>query len=196
MVIMMTDEADAVYSYVKQKISVLSTDCQWSKAMLARLRRCVGKDIRDSEESWAVTLGDLPEDLCGRPSGDGFDPSRAEKAVHIALTLFALHMQGRKDSAQQDDRSFASAIRSVMNESNMDGIKRRFDSMVTSTDLNELAYHARGLVQIMRSSGDVRFDYAAFARDLYYYQTPNGQRNVLIRWGENFYMKSFETEED
>ena len=192
----MMNEADAVYGYVKQKTSMLGTDSQWSKAMLARLRRCVGKDIRDSEESWEITLGDLPEDLCGRPVGNDFEPSRAEKAIHIALTLFALHMQGRGTSAQEDGRSFSSAIRSMTDDSNMEGIKRRFDSMVTATDLNELAYHARGLIQIMRSSGDIRFDYAGLARDLYFYQTPGGQRNVLIRWGENFYATPYKNEEE
>ena len=185
-------DANDVSEFVRRKIIQLGMDNQWSKGMLARLRRSVGKDIRDSQESWELTLGDMPPGLSGRIYSNEFLPSPAENAAHIALTMFAMHMQGRSTTAHSDGTGFATAIRMMMNESNMEGIKRRFDSMVTATDLSEFSYHARGLIQLMRSSGDYRFDYAMFARDLYYYQFPDGKRNTLIRWGQEFYMKPFD----
>ena len=64
--------------------------------------------------------------------------------------------------------------------------------MVTATDLTEMAYHARGLVQMMRADDSIGFDYARFAQDIYYYQFPNGRRNILMSWGQDFYTKQFE----
>ena len=190
------NEAQAVSEYVRQKTYTLGNGSQWSRAMLARLRRCVGKDIRDSQDSWEITLDGLPSELAGKSSPYDFQPSPAENAVHTALTIFALHMQGRDPSASTDARSFAAAIRSIINDSNADGIKRRFDSMVTATDLPELAYHARGLVQMIRTQSDVGFDYPRFARDIYFFQFPDGRRNVLMSWGQEFYTKPFDNKKE
>lgn len=186
------NDAQMISDFVRRKIAILGNGSQSSRAMLARLRRCVGKDIRDSQESWDVTLGDLPAELTGRSTSNDFKPSSAEVAVHTALTIFALHMQGRDRTADCPGRSFASAIRSMINDGNADGLKRRFDSMVTATDLTEMAYHARGLVQMMRSDDSIGFDYARFAQDIYFFQFPNGRRNVLMNWGQDFYTKQFE----
>ena len=186
------NEAQAVSEYVGQKISIICNDSPWSKAILARLRRCVGKDIRDSQESWEITLDKLPTELAGDGKYGDYNPSPAENDVHTALTIFALHMQGRSTSASTSKRSFASAVRSIMTNSNADGIKRRFDSMVTATDLSELAYHARGLVQLIKTQTDIGFDYPRFARDIYFFQFPEGRRNVLMSWGQDFYTKPIE----
>lgn len=186
------NEAQMISDFVRRKTAVLGCGNQSSRAMLARLRRCVGKDIRDSQESWDITLGDLPIELAGKATSNDFKPSPAEIAVHTALTTFALHMQGHDRTVDSAGRSFASAIRSMVNESNADGLKRRFDAMVTATDLTEMAYHARGLVQMMRADDSIGFDYARFAQDIYFYQFPNGRRNILMSWGQDFYTKQFE----
>lgn len=185
-------EAQMISDFVRRKTTMLGNGSQSSKAMLARLRRCVGKDIRDSQESWDITLGDLPTELTGRAASDDFRPSPAEVAIHTALTMFAVHMQGRDHTADSIGSSFASAVRSMMNDSNADGLKRRFDAMVTASDLTEMAYHARGLVQMMRAYDGIGFDYARFAQDIYYFQFPNGRRNVLMSWGQDFYTKQLE----
>ena len=186
--------ADSVSDYVGRKIHLLENGSPSSKAMMASLRKCAGKDIRDSPDSWEITLSGLPEQMEGKALPDGLAPSVAENAVHVTLTLFAVHMQSRDMTANSPNRSFASAIRSMMNESNKEGVKRRFDSMVTSTDLSELAYHARSLIQLLRSTTDLGFDYQGLARDLYFYQFPDGKRNTLMRWGQDFYGKPFEND--
>ena len=71
---------------------------------------------------------------------------------------------------------------------NEEAVKRRFNAVITSSDVIELTYHVRGLVQLMRSSEPViGFDYPQFAKDLYNYQFPDGKRNVILRWGQDFY---------
>ncbi len=180
------NEKKIISDYVGYKISLLDADSPWSKAELAKLRRCVGKDIRESQDTWEIILDGIPEELMGRPA-DGFEPSAAECAVHTTLTLYALHMQGRTRTANSEERSFASAIAATIDGTNDEGVRRRFASMITATDLNEMTYHARSLIQIMRTKENICFDYRSFAKDLYSYQFPEGKRNVLIRWGRDFY---------
>ena len=61
------------------------------KASLANLRRGIGTTPGDIPELWELFLQDLPEEMLSR-SGV---PTHAQWAVYIALTLFALHQQGK-----------------------------------------------------------------------------------------------------
>ena len=91
--------ADSVSDYVGRKIHLLENGSPSSKAMMASLRKCAGKDIRDSPDSWEITLSGLPEQMEGKALPDGLAPSVAENAVHVTLTLFAVHMQSRDMTA-------------------------------------------------------------------------------------------------
>jgi len=102
--------------------------------------------------------------------------------------LFALHQQGSDRSVNADKVSFATAIRKMAGSFNEDSVKKRFDAMITSTDVMELANHARGLIQMMKSSKyQTGFDYGLFARDLFLFQFPDGKREMRLRWGQDFY---------
>lgn len=189
------NDASLVYSVVKNKIGMLNGQDAWSKAALAKLRKGAGKDITESLESWELVFSDLPEQLKGTDSKVGFHPSEAERAIHTALTTYAVHMQSKSQSMSIEGRSFAVGARILMLKQDSEGVKRRFDSMITASDVTEFAYHARSMVQMMRQE-DLGFDYPEFARDLYYLQLPNGSRNILIKWGEDFYTKAKEENEN
>lgn len=62
------------------------------RAALANLRRGVGRAPGELPELWGSFLADMPEEFFGR----GGAPSEAEWAVYLALTLYALHQQGRR----------------------------------------------------------------------------------------------------
>jgi CRISPR system Cascade subunit CasB len=87
------NEARLARAYVQQQIRRLCESVNESptRATLARLRRGIGKAPGSMPEIWDITLNRLPEALVGK----GELPSRGEWAVHTALTLFALHQQGK-----------------------------------------------------------------------------------------------------
>ena len=161
--------------------------------MRARLRRGIGKSPGALPEVWAITLVDAPVDW---HSHDG-KASMEENAVHTALTLYALHRQGKirsmsvsgetEDGKEKGDSIGSAAARLIQpNESNMDAIKRRFDAMATASDFIELAYHARGIIQLLKAT-DLPLNYPRFAYDLHMFQFPWRADRVRLRWGEDFY---------
>jgi len=180
--------------FVFSRIAFLQTDCPSSKADLAILRRGIGKGMSEAYDAWSIVLDGMPEELMSKSNA----PSESEMAIYTALTLYSLHQQSSSYRVNIQDRSFAEAVRSIMTDYNKDGIKRRFDAAVTSNDLTELSNHARGLIQLIKSSKkQIRFNYPEFASDLYSFQYPDGAEKVLVRWCQDFYkMKKEEKEKD
>lgn len=187
------NKAEEIYKFVNEKILLLQTESSWSSGMLARLRRGVGKDPSEVPDAWEITLNELPSELLCRGYSEKDSVTEAELAVHTALTLYAVHQQGINyvvsANKSKGGLSFGKAIRRLISPDkiNDDPIKRRFDAMVTANDIYELSYHARGLVQLMRSSVvPIKMDYPQFAKDLYDYQR-NGKDRVRLCWGQDFY---------
>lgn len=175
-----------IKKYVAKKIATLQSGSPESKAILARLRRGLGKDLSESEESWGFIYLDLPESL----SYEGSGISEAERAIHLALTLFAMHQQGSDRSAHIKDVSFGQAMSGIITKDrgNEDAVIRRFNSLITSDDITELSTHLRNMIQLMKASDRfIGFDYEIFTKDLYYYQFSEGKKNVKITWGKQFY---------
>ncbi|MDD2626808.1 MAG: type I-E CRISPR-associated protein Cse2/CasB [Candidatus Methanomethylophilus sp.] len=180
-------KSDTIYGFVSGKVQALQGESPWTKAMLARLRHGLGKDLTEATGSWEVVLAGIPDELvCGR--AEGCETTPAERAVFTALTLFALHRQGNSAPVEVQGVSFATAVRRLVGKGNEEAVKRRFDTVMTSTDLQELSNHARGLVQLMKAADrPVGFDYPRFAKDLYAFQFPEGRQDVILRWGQDFY---------
>ena len=184
---------DTVGKFVSDKIRLLERGDSWSKAMLAKLRRGVGKDPAEVPDIWEVTMGGIPDELTCK-SGE-FKATEAELAIHTALTLYAMHQQSNAKTVNTADKSFASATRSLISaeKGNEAAVKRRFDAIVTANDMEELAHHARGLIQLMKSSDKpIMLNYPMFAEDLYRFQFPEGKLNVRLKWGQDFYRMTAE----
>ncbi|HEX2967132.1 MAG TPA: type I-E CRISPR-associated protein Cse2/CasB [Syntrophorhabdaceae bacterium] len=186
-------EENKIHAFVAKKIKLLESNSPWSRGMLAKLRRSVGKAPGSVPDIWEITLGETQEEWHRR---DGA-PSYAEIAIHTALTLYATHQQG-KDSPMnvcgKDERgndtgnSFGAAAGRLIrsDRSNEQSVKRRFDAAATATDFAELAHHARGLIQLLRTA-DIPINYPRFAHDLYQYQFQEGADAIRLRWGQDFY---------
>jgi CRISPR system Cascade subunit CasB len=178
-----------IAGFVRRKIALLDEENARSRALLAKLRRGIGKQPGAQPEIWGITLADMPDDWTSR-SGK---PSRAEYAVHTALTLYALHRQGKDRSMNTDEKNmtFASAAaRLIKNDENrFDAVKRRFDAVATALEFTELAYHARGIVNLFNHE-DIIMNYPAFAQDLLFFQFPDLADSIRLRWGEDFYRNS------
>jgi CRISPR system Cascade subunit CasB len=192
-------EGNRLYGFVSAKIGLLSKnpsqdkESSWSRAMLAKLRRGVGKTPGSVPEIWEITVGDIPD---GWRSEEG-EPSEAESAIHTALTLYAVHQQGRSEPMSVSGKdengknfgsSFGGAVAKLINPNKDNGqaVMRRFNAVATASDFTELAHHARGLIQLLKAE-DIPMDYPRFARDLFYFQIPDLANGVRLRWGEDFY---------
>ena len=124
----------------------------------------------------------------------GDEPTRGEKAVHGALTLWALH-QGSNTRPMHDSserpRSFASAIRVVAEGQRGDKraeetpIYRRFSAAVQAPTFEGLLVHLRSLVSQLEAA-EIPCDYAGLAADLFTWQDPRRRTSVMRNWGRQF----------
>lgn len=178
---------DKVGKYVNGQITILTKNMEYSggKAMLANLRRGAGKTPGELPEIWGAFLNELPDEMQSR---NGV-PTKAEWAVYITLTMFALHQQGNSESVHQDGIGFGKAVAKLMNEQTDDErerVLRRFGPAVTANDMYELSHHIRCLIELMRNKS-IKLDYVMLAKDIYDYQFSEGQQKVRLCWGQDFY---------
>jgi CRISPR system Cascade subunit CasB len=80
-------------------------------------------------------------------------------------------------------------------EASEDAIKRRFDTVITSDSPEELAYHLRGLIQLLRSKS-IPLDYPKLAEDLFNFQSPALRDGIRLRWGQDYYFNKGKDEEN
>jgi CRISPR system Cascade subunit CasB len=180
-------QADRIYELVKRKNEMLKNDSAYARATLARLRRGVGVDIGNFPDAWDVLLDGLDDDMTSR---DG-TATRSEIAIYTALTLFAVHQQGKYPAYMGGGKdSFGAAVKRLIapDGSNASAVKRRFDTVITSGDYKELSHHARGLINLLRSK-DVPLNYARFAKDIYWFQFPDVAGKIKLSWGEDYYRR-------
>jgi len=184
----MNDAAAKMGAFVRGKIARLSGSPSESagRAALAKLRRGIGKMPGSMPELWEATMAGFPEELSGRAD----NPSFGEWAAHTALTLYALHQQGKDPKEQcmhRDGEALGLAVRRLVKSKQDEArIKRRFDAAATAESVEEFSHHLRGLVQLLKAE-DIPLDYAALAGDLYLFQISGARDGVRLRWGRDFY---------
>jgi len=161
-----------------------------SKAELAELRRCDPNEPGANPAVWHITLGDLPEQLVGR----GDEPTPAERAVHAALVLFALHQQSHDDPTHRSGVSLGKAVGQLAKARSGDGsldqaTLARFHQVALAQDFGQRLYHLRGLVVLMRTEQPtIALDYGRLADDLWHLADPRHDHNlVLHRWGRDLH---------
>lgn len=157
------------------------------RALLAELRRGVGKAPGELPALWGILLEDFKDEWMSDRGG----ASREEWAAYIALTLFALHQQSRNTRSlpmHRRGQTLGRALRRMAGEDTdaQERILRRFRQLASAADIRGAAYHLRGLVQLLRAA-DIPMDYAALTRDLYQYQSPEGMADVRLRWAQDFF---------
>ncbi len=158
-----------------------------ARAQLAQLRRGVGKEPGSVPEIWSITVGELPPSL----TWDRDEPTRAEHAAHIAMTLYATHQQSQATGAHVPGVSFGQACAALRGAdvASEQAVTRRFMAAATSATFAELVTHVRGLVTQLRARG-IALDYAAFADDVQALLDPRRQTDVRLRWGRHYYRMS------
>lgn len=169
------------------------THCDESKrkAVLAEMRHGIGKLPGDDPDLWFMMFKDLPEEL----EGNGYGATKEENAIYYALTLYALHQQGKdltNEFMHLKGCSLGHAVAKLAakdgDERTFETVRRRFNIMATSADEVELVWHLRGIIQLLRKES-IALDYAKLAEDLYNYQFADKVSTVRLNWGRDFYSK-------
>lgn len=156
-------------------------------AALARLRRGVGRRPGALPEIWDDTISLVPGHELGRTD----EPSSAEHAAHTAMTVFALHRQGASRVAHARGATVGRAVRdlsrarAVAGADESEGVRRRFDAVLTAGAPAEGAHHLRGLVLMLRDEG-IPLDYGQLAADLADLWTPGRADRVRLRWARQY----------
>jgi CRISPR system Cascade subunit CasB len=158
---------------------------------LARIRRGAGKQIHAVPDLWGLTGTELlHREIDARRWADDF--TRAENAVHIAVTLWALHQQSRRDAPMHvpGGPQLGRAVRDLMPGQEIDEpLRRRFVRVGTATSLDVLAQRLRDVVMVLRTHAQP-MDYGALAEQLYRWQQPGERMAVHRVWGRNFHARS------
>lgn len=178
-----------VYKYTLNKIKFLHeiADTGVGRGMMANIRRGVGKYPGEIPELWGLIFDTMPEELLGKN-----EASPAEWAVYTALTLYALHQQGNDKFMNVQDISVGKAASMlVKNDEDEDRIRRRLGLVVTATSPSDLAYHLRGVIQLL-SREAIGIDYARLARDLYLMNYEESSKAIKLAWGRDFYIRKKE----
>jgi CRISPR system Cascade subunit CasB len=176
-----------VGSFVAQRVAMLikTRETSATTALLAKLRKNIAQAPGSDSDIWAVTIAGVP----GSPYGD--KATNQEWAVHIAVTLFALHQQGKGNPSHVAGVGLGQAVARLDRliggpEEGVSPVRRRFNAIVTSQDITELRHHLRGLVSQLRGA-DIPLDYGMLADDLLAFQDPNRADDVRRRWARQFY---------
>lgn len=182
-----------IHQYVSQKIAYLRSIANQGagRGILANLRRGVGKSPGELPELWGVVFDRMPDELFGQEG-----PSDAEWAVYTALTLYAMHQQGNEENMHTHDVSIGTAAAClVKSEDDTDRILKRLNLIATANTPVDLAYHLRGLIQLLKGES-AKLDYARLAKELYLFRYPDAANEIKIAWGRDFYHKINQKEKE
>lgn len=182
-------KADKVYNYVNDKLKSMHSKANTGigKAMLANMRRGVGRQPGELPELWDLIFKNLPEELFGTGAA-----SYSEWAIYTALTLYALHQQGydvEKECMHKENISLGEAAANLVEAEGSDSEKRiekRLNLIVTAKSPKDLAYYLRSVIQLLRAKS-IPLDYALLAKQLYDINFEDTSQKIKINWGRKFY---------
>ncbi len=180
---------NAIQNYVIKQVSSLSNHLETgiSKARMAQLRRGIGKKPGENPEIWGSFLIDLPEQFMSNT----IEPSKAEWAIYIALTMYALHQQGHSESVNRQGYEYflGQAVgKLVKNTDDLERIQKRFSVMALSSNMTELSYYLRCIIRLL-SDENICLDYAELAKELFLFQLDNRADGIRLKWGQDFYRR-------
>jgi CRISPR system Cascade subunit CasB len=158
-------------------------------AALARLRRGVGKPVHAVADLWGLE----GTDRLYTEIPDRWEETRvrAENAVHVAITLWAVHQQSRRDAPMHiAGIPLGRAVRALIPGEDIDDpLRRRYLRIGTATSLEMLAERLRDIVLTLRQKTQ-GMDYAVLAEQIYGWQIPNQRTEVRRQWGRDFHSRT------
>lgn len=178
----------SVSAFAQQRLSKLQggylKDTSAAKAELARLRSIDPSNDARVIDAWATTFAEAPAELIGH----GDKPLDTERAIATALHLYAVHQQSRGEAMHKKGEGLGRAVRKLARPDDPDSrekpVMRRFQSLISATDRDEIMRHLRSLVQQFRAEG-IPLDYAKLAQELYFLASPGTRTRVRLTWARD-----------
>lgn len=186
---MLKQSKQAVGSITKRIIKKWSYQLESpsTKATLAKIRKTLGKPLDEATDIWPILFENLPEEFVSSYQ----QPSYEELAIYTAIQFYVLHQQGTPDSVMLEEteayQNIGSAFAKLRTKDDTTAIDRRFNIMITSSTFEELVYHLRHMMMLLRTKApSTKIDYAKLTEDLYLF-LKNGQENVRLNWARSYY---------
>lgn len=180
-----------VSTLVDQRIEQLQRgyldESSTARAMLAQLRHAAGAQPGSVPEVWEITAYPVPDYASDNPTFE-------ERAVHTALTLYAIAQRGNsravhERSSEGSNHGFGNAVRTLAWQTGEEEsrFRRRFNAAVTSDSYDELIQHVTSLTRLIFSSKlSITLDFGSLAEDLLTFQFPDGPEKVRRRWARQY----------
>lgn len=161
-----------------------------TKAIFANIRNSINKDSSVNMDALAFVFQNIPEEFLGYNK----NLNDYEKAILTAVQMYALHQQAKTDSVfkiEYDEgekrQNLGDALKTVRDkEDDTKAIDRRFNAMITSSNFEELSYHLRQMIKLLKAKSDAKVDYASLADDLYWF-LKNQREEFKINWSRSYY---------
>ena len=164
-------------------------DSSATKATLANLRNSISKPYSQTIGVFSTFYKYLPDSFISEYG----DLSYKEKAIITSLQIFAVHQQGNSQSVllEADDenkyKNIGYALKVLRTDENQKSTDRRFNAMISAGTFEELTFHLRQLVSLLKSRSDQKVNYAKLSQDLYYFQIPSMRENIKLSWAKEYY---------
>ncbi len=181
---------------VNQHVRTLQNDYRADRShavqALARLRRGVGRQATELPDLWGLVGIEQFHQAYLEQRKVPVDEQtglRAERAAHVAVTLWALHQQSNRTTSMHvsGGSSMGAAVRRLMSGTDSDEpIRKRLVRAGTATTLDVLAQRLRDLVVLLRAA-EIPLDYGLLAEQLDQWQKPGGPSEVRQAWGRGFH---------
>lgn len=151
----------------------------------ARIRRGAGRSAGTIPDLWGMTGMELLDEKTLR----SLDLARADEALHIAVTLWALHQQAHRDANMHvPGPGFGAAVHHLFGDAqDNEPIRKRFVRAGNAQNVDALAARLRELVVLMRREA-IPLDYGLLAYQLYQWQRPESRNAVRRAWGRDFHI--------
>lgn len=117
------------------------------------------------------------------------EPSKAEWAIYIALTMYALHQQGHSEPVNKQGYEYflGQAVgKLVKSTDDLERIQKRFSVVALSSNMTELSYYLRCIIRLL-SDENIFLDYAELTKELFLFQFDNRTDSIRLKWGQDFY---------
>ena len=185
---MKEETTQSIRSVTHRMINVLDTmqKNKSANALLAALRNSVGKPLEQAEDIWPFLFENVPEEFLSLTGV----PTKEETVIYTVLQLYAICMQGSNKNVIVDETfkgsigSSLKAGRKVSEDSS--ALDRRFNVLIASDSFEELTYHLRQIIILVRSKAELTINFSGLANDLYWFQLGQAQ-SVCFKWATDYY---------
>lgn len=190
---MQTKETHRIFSVTNQMLTKIDglVNTASGKSILAKLRNSIGRPFSATTEVWALIIEHLPEEFLGC----SHRMSHEERAILTALQLYAVHQQGLTQSVLVKNNSrftnMGVALKALRKGDDRKSVDRRVNAMITATTFEELSYHLRHLIKLLKSkAAETKVDYAQLAEDLYWFSRGYDE-NIRLAWARAYYRQDY-----